>query len=211
MLLYVAENKTLAGKEDRAYEGEAIGRKLAATFFVEAPLRRAHRLNKDQEAMKPELLTIAEILQAAGFAVPPDPERTAAATELLLEAQYEDLEILRYSCALDEDADEVHVYRLSDEVNAEAALACELPAAQRTKMVLARSLQRGEAFGAGETLERVWSLPHAALQQRAAHLFPGPPLPLPPAPPAAPLAPAAAPRAGGRRGRGRGKGRRRGR
>ena len=30
---YVADNKTLAGKEDRLYEGEALGRKLAAVFF----------------------------------------------------------------------------------------------------------------------------------------------------------------------------------
>ena len=30
---YVAENKTLAGKEDRAYDGEALGRKLAVVFF----------------------------------------------------------------------------------------------------------------------------------------------------------------------------------
>ena len=29
---YVAENKTLAGKEDRAYDGEALGRKLAVVF-----------------------------------------------------------------------------------------------------------------------------------------------------------------------------------
>ena len=27
LVIYVAENKTLAGKEDRAYEGEAMGRK----------------------------------------------------------------------------------------------------------------------------------------------------------------------------------------
>ena len=33
MVLYVAENKTLAGKEDRAYEGEAMGRKMALVFF----------------------------------------------------------------------------------------------------------------------------------------------------------------------------------
>ena len=26
VVLYVAENKTLAGKEDRAYEGEAMGK-----------------------------------------------------------------------------------------------------------------------------------------------------------------------------------------
>ena len=32
VVLYVAENKTLAGKEDRAYEGEAMGRNLVLVF-----------------------------------------------------------------------------------------------------------------------------------------------------------------------------------
>ena len=35
--LYVAENKTLAGKEDRVYEGEALGRKMAIVFFEGVP------------------------------------------------------------------------------------------------------------------------------------------------------------------------------
>ena len=33
VVLYVVENKTLAGKEDRAYEGEAMGRKMVLVFF----------------------------------------------------------------------------------------------------------------------------------------------------------------------------------
>ena len=33
VVLYVAENKTLAGNEDRTYEGEAQGRKLAVVLF----------------------------------------------------------------------------------------------------------------------------------------------------------------------------------
>ena len=32
---YVSENKTLAGREDRGYEGEATGRKLVVSFFEE--------------------------------------------------------------------------------------------------------------------------------------------------------------------------------
>ena len=35
--LYVAENKTLAGREDRERAGEALGRKLAFVFFERAP------------------------------------------------------------------------------------------------------------------------------------------------------------------------------
>ena len=46
--LYVAENKTLSGKEDRVYEGEALGRKMAIVFFENAPgpgslVRRVNR------------------------------------------------------------------------------------------------------------------------------------------------------------------------
>ena len=33
VILYVAENKTLAGKEERKYEGEALGRRLAIVFL----------------------------------------------------------------------------------------------------------------------------------------------------------------------------------
>ena len=31
--LYIAENKTLAGKEDRPYAGEALGHNVAVVFF----------------------------------------------------------------------------------------------------------------------------------------------------------------------------------
>ena len=37
MIIYVSENKTLAGREDREYEGEASGRKVAFVFFEAAP------------------------------------------------------------------------------------------------------------------------------------------------------------------------------
>ena len=32
-VFYIAENNALVGKADRAYEGEALGRKLAVVFF----------------------------------------------------------------------------------------------------------------------------------------------------------------------------------
>ena len=35
-VVYIAENKTLSGKEDRTYEGEALGRKMAVVFFEDA-------------------------------------------------------------------------------------------------------------------------------------------------------------------------------
>ena len=47
VILYIAENKTLAGKEDRNYEEEALGRKMAVVFFEDMPgpgglVRRVH-------------------------------------------------------------------------------------------------------------------------------------------------------------------------
>ena len=192
-IFYISENKTLAGKEDRNYEGEAMGRKLAVVFFEHVPDQDlVRRVDRTSLALKPVLLTIAELLQTCGFALPHEPERSSAATELLLEAQYQHLELSRFVCTIEPMADSVHMYSLSDEANAESAFAFEVPPDSRTKMILARALQRQGAFAAGETLPSVWSSTLPALKARAAPLFPAPPVP--PAP------------VGRGRGRGRGRG-----
>ena len=81
VVLYVAENKTLAGKEDRAYEGEAMGRKMALVFFEDADAGMVRRVDTGLVGMKQELLTLAELLQTlGGIVAPADPERTAAQT-----------------------------------------------------------------------------------------------------------------------------------
>ena len=85
--------------------------------------------------MRPHLLNIAEILQLIGFALPPDPARTSAATELLFEAHYQQQYIVRLNFIVILEAPEVHVYSLSDEVGAEEAMALELAPEARTKMV----------------------------------------------------------------------------
>merc|ERR1712217_838410 len=96
-------------------------------------------------------------------------------------------------CTLEPGAPEVHIYSLDDAVPAEAAFCNEAPADQRTKMALARALQRNGEFQAGETLQVAWNRSQAELRGRTAHLFPVPAVP--PAPPP-PLPPPAAPRAG---------------
>ena len=63
--MYIVENKIVAGKEHRGYEGEALGRKMVVTFFECHPdepdfLRRVHRENL---SMHQDLLTLAELLQ----------------------------------------------------------------------------------------------------------------------------------------------------
>ena len=172
-ILYVAENKTLAGKEDRTYEGEAMGRKLAIVFFEVAPGGLVRRVHRETLALQQQLLSLAELLQTiGGVALPPDPARTAADAELLLEAHYQTLDIWRYKCTLQTGGDEVHTYTLDEEVDAEAAHALALSADHRTKMVLARALQRHEGLLANETLQEAWNLTLPTLQGRAAPLFP---------------------------------------
>ena len=81
VVLYVAENKTLAGREDRAYEGEAMGRNWPWCFFEDTDAGMARRVDRGFVGMQQELLTLAELLQTlGGIAVPADPERTAAQT-----------------------------------------------------------------------------------------------------------------------------------
>ena len=217
VVLYVAENKTLAGKEDRVYEGEAMGRKLALVFFEDADEGLVRRVDRGLVGMRQELLTLAELLQTlGGIVVPADPDRTAAQTELLVESLYQGLDIQRMKCTLEPGAPEVHIYSLDDAVPAEAAFCNESPADHRTKMALARALQRNDEFHAGETLQVAWNRSLAELRGRTAHLFPVPAEPPAPAAPAgppagrgagrgAPAGPAAPPPA---RGRGRGRGRR---
>ena len=206
VVLYIAENKTLAGREDRSYEGEALGRKMAVVFFEDLGGGLVRRVDRDTLTMRQHLLSIAEVLQTiGGIAVPPDPERTAAQTELLLESQYEHIEIMRFTCTLEPAAPEALVFDLNGEVNAEAALAIELSVEHRTKMVHARCLQRNDELLDDETLQIAWNKTLAALRLRTAHLLPVPPVA--PAPAPGVVAPAAPAPPHGGRGRGAGRGR----
>ena len=210
VVLYVAENKTLAGKEDRAYEGEAMGRN-GPCVFEDADAGMVRRVDRGLVGMKQELLTLAELLQTlGGIAVPADPDRTAAQTELLLESLYQGLDIQRIKCTLEPGAPDVHIYSLDDAVPAEAAFCNESPADHRTKMALARALQRNDEFHAGETLQVAWTKSLAELRRRTAHLFPVPAVPPAPAGPAGPPAGRGAGRGPGApappAGRGRGRG-----
>ena len=212
--LYIAESKILAGKEERVYEGEAQGRKLAAAFFEDAPGPGGlvQRVDRSSLALKTRLLTIAEVLVACGVALPPDPLRTSAAEELLLEAKYQDLELRRFRCTAEPEAQGVHMFSLSDEDSAEAALALETSPDQRTKMVHARCLQRHDALRAGETLRAAWNSSLEALRART-EPFLAPPVEVPRAASAAvPLAASVAGKGLGRARRGpRGRRVRRGR
>jgi len=195
VILYIAENKTLAGKEDRSYEGEALGRKMAVVFFEDmpGPGNLVRRMQRETMGMQQVLLSVAEVLQTLGMhGIPADPDRTAAQMEQLLEGQYEHLDLTRFKCSEEPAAPEAHVFSLSEEQHAETALALEVPAGDRTKMILARSLQRHDELGPEETLQAAWGESLVTLRARSGHLFP------------VPVAPAAPPARG--RGRGRGDG-----
>ena len=112
-VLYIADNKTLPGKEDRSYEGEALGRKLAVVFFerLPEPGSLVQRARRDTQGMHQSLLTVAELLLAiGGIVVPADPGRTAANTELLLEGRYMELDITRFTCTIVPEAPDLHVF-----------------------------------------------------------------------------------------------------
>jgi len=202
VILYIAENKVLAGREDRTYEGEALGRKMAIVFFEDTDAGLVRWVSRETVCVHQVLLNSAEILQTLqAIDLPPDPERTAAHTELLIETHYEHLEILRCTCTLEPAAPEVHMYHLDGEVNAETALALELSAEHRAKMVLARALERHADLKPDESLQRAWANNLAELRARTAHLFQAP---------AAPALPIAPPAGRGRGGRVAGRGRARG-
>ena len=67
------------------------------------------------------------------------------------------------------------MYLLSNQEDAEEAMVLESSPGARTKMMLARHLQRSEALGEGETLEAAWNDSLADLQDRAAAYLPGVP------------------------------------
>ena len=110
VILHIAENKVLAGREDRTYEGEALGRKMAIVFFEDTDACLVRRVKRETFGMHQVLLSIAEILQTLqAIGLPPEPERTAAHTELLIETHYEHQELLRCACTLEHVTPEVHV------------------------------------------------------------------------------------------------------
>ena len=106
------------------------------------------------------LLTIADILLTLGVTLPEDHERSAADSERLLEAEYENLEIMRCACSVEPAAPELHVFTIEDGVHAETALWHEMPEAKRTKMMIARCKQRNGDLLDGDTLEISWKRRH---------------------------------------------------
>jgi hypothetical protein len=177
--IYIAENKTLAGREAKSCEGEASGRKMVIAFFEASPCGLVQRVDRTNSILKQHLLSLAELLQTiGGFVLPLDPDRTAANSELLLEAHYQNLELRRIECILEPAAVGLHMFSLGNDVHAETVFALELVPDHRTKMVLARCLQSKDHLVGNETLQIVWNFALVELQNRTAALLPAPEVPL---------------------------------
>ena len=199
-LFYVAENKVLGGREERAVD-EAAERKLAVAFFERLGNTGVVRpVDRSSKGLKHQLLTLAELLVNVGLAdLPPDPSRTSAQTELLLEAKYLDLELRCHSGWPAPLAKDLHSFVLEGHENAEEALVDHSAPGDLTKMALARTLQRNDFLQPRETLKAAWASKLDTLKARAGTL-------LPPADPREPRGALGA-EAGRARGRGCGRGR----
>ena len=113
--------------------------------------------------MKPRLLTIAELMSNCGILLPTDASRTAADSELALEEAFAREDLRKFTGHLETQAEEVHVYSLTDEVPAEAAFLEEEPIENLSKMALARLLELREEGTRRELFALSWD----ALRARA--------------------------------------------
>ena len=88
---FVGESKIIPGRDARM-PGEAIGRPIALTWFEQCddmggdPLVK--RVDDTKAEMQLQLLTLAELLRAAGCYIPSAAEDTARDVELRLEAEF---------------------------------------------------------------------------------------------------------------------------
>lgn len=203
VFFYVSENKIVAGRRSRM-EGEALGRNLAVVFFepLEVGGNLVRRVDRGDLAMTPKLLTIAELMTNCGIRLPlgdgAGASRTAAASETALEEAFANEDLRRFTGNLETEAEEVHVYTLTDEVPAERAFLEEEPLETLTKMALARLLELREGTPRTELFPQ--SLQALRARATAGNLGEAEAAPAPPEA-------AAAGRGGGRRG-GKGRGRR---
>ena len=95
----------------------------------------------------------------------PDPSRTSAQTELLLEAKYLHLELRCHKGWPAPQAKDLNSYFLEGDENAEEALVEDLQPEDLTKMALARTLQRNDRLNPNETLRAAWAAKLDTLRQ----------------------------------------------
>ena len=160
LFLYVVENKSLAGRESRAPD-EASGRPLAVCWFeshLEDGIDVVRRVDRESDSLRLSMCTIAEILIAAGFALPAG-DVASRERELLLEARYAEEERLVWKTEHLWQHEDPWVFRLRTSDPAEASFLDETPADKLNKMALARLLELKN----GHDKRRAWGLTMGAL------------------------------------------------
>ena len=122
IFVYVLENKTLAGREPRDAQ-DAQSRPLVLTFFEQVSPQHedlvVQRVDKTFHGMTANTLTVAELLLHLGYVLPPDPERSAAATEQILEDICFNLQWNHYQAKVVDGAPDIHTYALTEPKDAE--------------------------------------------------------------------------------------------
>ena len=124
------------------------------------------RVDREFLGVRPQLLSIAELLLMCGAVAPPE-ATTASEKELALEELFADLDLRRYRGVLETEAAEPHMYSLQPEGNAEDVFLAEGPFEALTKIALARALERI----LGEPRRSNWSLGLEELRGRARPLL----------------------------------------
>ena len=171
LYLYVAENKSVAGREGR-FEGDALGRHLAVAWFEHLEerddgivVRRADRSSPG--GLNTLLCTIAELLHAAGE---PYPALGAAATsrdqEVAMEARFGVVPRLHYDCKHLWEEDDPWTFILSSPAPAEGKYLAETAIDDLTNMALARQLE----LLSGTDKRAAWATPRRDLLAQLAAL-----------------------------------------
>ena len=159
VVFHVAENKILAGREQRG-EGDAEGRVIVITFFEDSEgsspaSRLVQPVDRSGTGLKPRISTVAELIKACGEPLPADVARLSAAEqEAYLEERFAAHDLRRFTGALETSADGRWTYELKNESNAEQHLLEAYPLWLQTKMTLARCLETG----AGADRRAMWPL-----------------------------------------------------
>ena len=99
LFLFVAESKSLPGRDPRT-ECEAIGRSLNVAWFESVESvggdHTVRRVNRDGTYIALKLLTLAEILRAAGFFLLAPDGASARQVELALERSFMDHDLMQF-------------------------------------------------------------------------------------------------------------------
>ena len=164
MYLYVAENKSVAGREGR-YDGDALGRHLAVAWFELREerddgivVRRVDR--SSPRGLNTLLCTLAELLHAAGEPYPAlGAEATARDQEIAMEARFATVPRPHFESSHIWEEDDPWTFLLSSPASAETKYLAETAIGDLNNMALARQLE----ISTGADRRAAWATPRRDL------------------------------------------------